>query len=437
MKDNAIIKGILMVLTTIILNFYFFSIDLRFMPSVNTKMVLGGLGLFVLAYQLVKKGGALINKDTFVLSVCAALVSLAGFVSVVYNGTPDYTYATYLISMWVWLSAAYVVVTWMRWAHGTVSVFIVCNYLIVLCVAQCSLALGMEFYPPLKQVVYSLLDEGTVAFMEKKDRLMGFGAGLDVAGSRFAAILIMIPFVCMQYRQKVTKYIPLYILAFFIICVIGNMIGRTTTIGAILAVASFFVFSKFYQMDAFNKRLGLWLMGLLVVVVPICAIAYNTVPEFHDLLRFGFEGFFSLAEKGEWEVHSNEMLKEGFIFPDNPKTWLIGDGYFGTTDLDPYYTGRRWAGFYRGSDVGYSRFLFYFGLFGLLAFSFFIFKAGMVCVRRFNAIKYMFIVLLALNFIYWVKVSTDIFLVFALFLCISQSENEEYEKCYLMNNQGQ
>ena len=108
-----------MVLTTIILNFYFFSIDLRFMPSVNTKMVLGGLGLFVLAYQLVKKGGALINKDTFVLSVCAALVSLAGFVSVVYNGTPDYTYATYLISMWVWLSAAYVVVTWMRWAHGT------------------------------------------------------------------------------------------------------------------------------------------------------------------------------------------------------------------------------------------------------------------------------------------------------------------------------
>ncbi len=426
-----------MVLTTIILNFYFFSIDLRFMPSVNTKMVLGGLGLFVLAYQLVKKGGALINKDTFVLSVCAALVSLAGFVSVVYNGTPDYAYATYLISMWVWLSAAYVVVTWMRWVHGTVSVFIVCNYLIVLCVAQCSLALGMEFYPPLKQVVYSLLDEGTVTFMEQKDRLMGFGAGLDIAGSRFAAILIMIPFVCMQYKHKVIKYIPLYILAFFIICVIGNMIGRTTTIGAILAVASFFVFSKFYRMDTFNKRLGLWLMGLLVVVVPICAIAYNTVPEFHDLLRFGFEGFFSLAEKGEWEVHSNEMLKEGFIFPDNPKTWLIGDGYFGTTDLDPYYTGRRWAGFYRGSDVGYSRFLFYFGLFGLLAFSFFIFKAGMVCVRRFNAIKYMFIVLLALNFIYWVKVSTDIFLVFALFLCISQSENEEYEKCYLMNNQGQ
>lgn len=419
-----------MVLTTLILNFYFFSIDLRFMPELNTKMVLAGLGLLVLIYQLLRNGGALVNKDIFVLSVCASLVSLAGLISVVCNGTTDYAYASYLISMWVWLSAAYMVITWMRWIHGTVSVYIVCNYLIAIGTAQCILALGMEFYPPLKQLVYSLLDEGMVAFMTERKRLMGFGVGLDVAGSRFAAILIMISFVCMQYKQKVVNYLPLYILAFFIICIIGNMIGRTTSIGAILAVVSFILFSRFYQMDGFHKRLIGWFTGLLAVAVPICAIAYISVPEFHDQLRFGFEGFFSLVEKGKWEVHSNEMLKEGFIFPDNPKTWMIGDGYFGSTDADPYYTGRRWAGFYRGSDVGYSRFLFYFGLLGLLAFSFFIIKVCMVCVRRFSTMKYMFLVLLALNFIYWLKVSTDVFMVFALFLCISKTENEEYEKCH-------
>ena len=436
MKDNVVVKGLLMAFAALVLNFYFFSIDLRFMPSVNTKMVLGGLGLFILTYQLVRKRGALINRDTFVLSVCAALVSLAGLISVVYNGTNDYAYATYIVSMWVWLSAAYVAVTCIRWVHGTVSVFIVCNYLIVIGVAQCALALGMEFNEPLKRWVYSLLAEGTVSFMKDKDRLMGFGVGLDVAGSRFAAILAMIPFVCMQYRQKIIKYIPWYILAFCIICVIGNMIGRTTTVGAVLAVLSFIVFSRFYQIDDFQKSLLTWAVGLLAVVVPVCTIAYNTVPEFHDLLRFGFEGFFSLVEKGEWDVHSNEMLKQGFIFPNNVKTWLIGDGYFGSTDADPYYVGIRWAGFYRGSDVGYSRFLFYFGLTGLLAFSFFIIKACTVCMRRFTAIKYMFFVLMALNFIYWVKVSTDIFLVFALFLCISQDENEEYEERCLMNNQA-
>ena len=225
----------------------------------------------------------------------------------------------------------------------------------------------------------------------------------------------------MQYRQKVIRYIPLYILAFFIICVIGNMIGRTTTVGAVIAILSFIVFSRFYQVDDFQKRLLGWTVGLLAVVVPVCIIAYNTVPEFHDLLRFGFEGFFSLAEKGKWDVHSNEMLKHGYIFPDNLKTWLIGDGYFGSTDADPYYVGTRWAGFYKGSDVGYSRFLFYFGLTGLILFLLFFFKVCKICVLRFKDMKYMFIVLLALNLIYWLKVSTDIFPVFALFLCITET----------------
>ena len=150
---NIIIRGILMVVTVFVLSLYFFPFDLRFMPSVNTKMAMAGIGLFVIAYQLVRKGGALIDRDTFVLSLCAAFVSLAGIISVVCNKTNDYAYASYLISMWVWLSAAYVAVMWIRWVHGTVSVFIVCNYLIALCVMQCVLALAMDFYAPLKQLV--------------------------------------------------------------------------------------------------------------------------------------------------------------------------------------------------------------------------------------------------------------------------------------------
>lgn len=437
MTGNIVKRGILMVLTTIILSFYFFPFSPRFMPSANTKMVMAGVGLFVLAYHLVKQKGALINKDTLILSVCAALVSFAGIISVICNDTSDYAYASYLVSMWVWFSAAYVAVTWIRWVHGIASVFIVCNYLIAVCVLQCILALGMEFSMPLKQFVFSLYDVSTVEFIEQKERLIGLGAALDIAGSRFSAVLIMVVFVCIQYKHKVINYLPLYILSFFIICLIGNMIGRTTTVGAILAVLSFIVFSGFYNMGIFYNRMGLWILGLLAIVVPMCVIAYQSVPEFHNLLRFGFEGFFSLAEQGEWVVHSNEMLKQGYIFPDNLKTWLIGDGYFGTTDSNPYYIGTRWAGFYKGSDVGYSRFLFYFGLTGLLAFSFFMLKSCLVCVRRFKTMKYMFLVMLILNFIVWLKVSTDIFLVFALFLCIGQEENEEYENRYLLENQEQ
>lgn len=430
-------KYILMAFTLLVVSFYFFPFEFRFLPSVNTKMALAGLGLVILGVQLAKSKNALINKDFFILSIFAACVSLAGLVSVVYNDTPDYEYATYIVSMWVWISAAYVVISLIRWVHGTVSVYLLCNYLIVLSVAQCVLALTMDFSEPVKNFVFSLQVEGVGEFFQEKKRLSGLGAGLDVAGSRFSAVLIMLSFICVNYFQKIKPYLFLYIMAFILIGVIGNMIGRTTTVGMIIAMTYFIAGSVFYMSKKDRNRIWLWMVGILVISVSLLVYGYYQIPELYQNLRFGFEGFFSLVEKGRWEVHSNEMLKQGYIFPDNLKTWLIGDGYFGTTNIDPYYTGVNWEGFYKGSDVGYSRFLFYFGLAGLTAFSVFMMKTCQVCMKRFGDYKLMFLILLAVNFIVWLKVSTDIFLVFAPFLCISQEENDAYmERIALQEKTG-
>ena len=81
--------------------------------------------------------------------------------------------------------------------------------------------------------------------------------------------------------------------------------------------------------------------------------AQRTNPEFYELTRFAFEGFFSLAEKGEWEVASNEMLKNMIVYPDEFKTWMIGDGYFLNQRYDPNYIGDATeGGFYMGTDIG-------------------------------------------------------------------------------------
>ena len=84
-----------------------------------------------------------------------------------------------------------------------------------------------------------------------------------------------------------------------------------------------------------------------------------------------------------------------------------------------------WTGFYKGTDVGYSRFLFYFGLMGLITFSLFFVKVCQVCASKIKPYRDMFIIFLLINFIVWLKVSTDIFLVFAPFLCLAASVNEE------------
>ena len=116
------------------------------------------------------------------------------------------------------------------------------------------------------------------------------------------------------------------------------------------------------------------------------------------------------------------------VFPTSFKTWLIGDGYFGTTTTDPYYIGKEWKGFYMATDVGYLRFIFYFGILGLLAFAYFMYRVARTCMNAFPLHKMLFLLLLMVNFIVWFKVSTDIFLVFAPFLCLGKEENDAFER---------
>ena len=115
-----------------------------------------------------------------------------------------------------------------------------------------------------------------------------------------------------------------------------------------------------------------------------------------------------------------------FVFPDNIKTWIIGDGYIENPyNRDPYYTGPRFGGYYMGTDVGYLRFILYFGLLGLSLFIYFFCRVTQICVRRLISYKILFLMILAVNMIGWVKVSTDIFMVFALFLCVAEEEDVE------------
>lgn len=85
-----------------------------------------------------------------------------------------------------------------------------------------------------------------------------------------------------------------------------------------------------------------------------------------------------------------------------------------------------------GTDVGYLRFLFYFGVLGLIIFSFFMFWAGKINIKKFKYERDLLWLLLLIHFIIWLKVSTDIFLIFALFLLVNQEENEKYNNSLLL-----
>lgn len=427
-----IFRGIFL---TILTSLYFFPFEFSFLPGINTKMMLAAAGLVLLGLQLARQEKkSEVNNDIFTLSLFAAGVSIMGWFSITVNNTPDTAYANYLVSMWVWLGGAYMLTKVIRQMHGYLSVALIVNYLIAVCVVQCVCALLIDSYPSFKDFVDMHIQQGQDFINELNvRRLYGIGASLDVAGSRFSTVLIMIAFVTISVdNTELRKYIPLYLLCFFIIAIVGNMIARTTTVGLGLAVVCWFMIliaNKVSGNISTNGRFWKWILITTVLAIGISVFLYNTNPDVEKKMRFAFEGFFSLFESGEWEVSSNEKLKTMYVFPETLKTWIIGDGYFSNPrDVDPFFIGKEMGGYYMGTDVGYLRFIFYFGVIGLLAMIAVIFKAGQACIKNLPGYKLMFVLLLLANYVIWFKVSTDIFLVFALFLMVRSDEEEQFNK---------
>lgn len=425
-KNRTAFHHIAVLLTGALFSMYYFPFEFYAIPGINTKMGLAAIGLVILAFSMAKGEDTIANKDTLTLMVYAGLVSLIGFVSITFNSTPDTAYATYIVSFCVWLSAAFTVTYLMRQVHGYVSVDLICRYVIAICVFQCIVALCNDLHLPFKSFLDQYVYQGQ-DFLDSVHRLYGLGAALETAGIRFSCALVMIAYLAVKQNDTTRKQnVVLLVISYLLIAVIGNMIARTTSVGLIVSLV--YLVIKTYGLSAESKRFWGSMTIVLACTVPIIVYLYNTNAIIHDNLRFAFEGLFNFFEKGELSTGSTDKLKTMYVFPETLKTWLIGDGYFSNPqDNDPYFIGKMKDGYYMGTDVGYLRLIFYFGLIGLFAFSLFMFQSAKICGRKLRRQKALIYTLLLINFIVWFKVATDIFLVFALFLTIGTKDDDEYE----------
>ena len=417
------IRYLSIILALIATSLFYFPFWFAAMPNMNTKLILAVVGLIILGLNSSRDRSGILGKNLLSLLAFATIFSLICYFSIVYNGTTDLSYVTYFISMSVWLAGAYAVCQIIKAVHGRISISHLSHYIIGVCVIQCFLALLIDNNTSFKLLVDTHILQGQ-EFLTEVKRLYGIGAMLDTAGIRFSIALILLSYLITSDDSKKQNYLLyIYLLAFAILLIIGNMMARTTLVGVALGIILMIYKRMIYKDNPpFTvKQIVIGVLIVLMVVIPITTYFYQTNSEIHANLRFGFEGFFNLFEKGQWEVGSNGQLKGMVVFPESTKTWLIGDGYFNNPAvIDPYFTGRVMGGYYQGTDIGYLRFIFYCGILGLIAFSLFICNAAALCIRRFPDKKILFLFLLLVNFIVWLKVSTDIFLIFALFLAMEK-----------------
>lgn len=403
----------------IITDFALFPATFTFFPVVNTKMVLAIFGFFLFIYDRNRYKLSEFPQGFVTAFIWAVVVSFIGFFSTIINDAGDYTYATYVVSMLVWCASSYVAVRVIMVTEGECNVRVVANYIIGVCVAQCLLAMAIKYVPGVGGIVNSL---STDYYAREHDRLYGFSCSLDVAGSRFASCLIMLSvLIVTELKNRITRDAIFYFIAMAVLVVIGNMIARTTIIGMIFVMAYWIYvsFNKKYNTEFRVDLLWRLLSVILIVAVGISVLLYNTDKNVQEDIRFAFEGFFSLVEKGEWQTTSNDRLATMVVFPETLKTWIIGDGYFNNPlDENPYFIGKGIGSYYMNTDIGYLRFIFYFGLIGTVAFCMYFWQVAKVCASRFVKYKLMFYLLVLLCYAIWFKVSTDIFVVFSFFLMI-------------------
>ena len=429
------IKWLKILLTGFLVSCFYFPVVYKFFPIANTKNLMAAFGYLCFFVVMIKKGEFSFHKGFPILLLLAGFVSIMALLAINVNQTPDTTYVTYIRSAIIWIGGAYAVCSLIYLTHKRVTVPLVINYLAWVCVFQCLIALLNEFIPAFRTFIDATVEQGQ-GMLQDLGRMYGLGASLDVGGSRFAATLVAISFLLVQKGED-REYISQFLLvfAFCFITVVGNMIARTTLVGVgvglvYLIMAEIRNISLRRHDDDYHSSLFSWIL-VLAVAIPVCSFFYTASDQFNQMMRFGFEGFFNFIEEGHWSTASTSTLETMYVWPDNLKTWMIGDGYFGNQRYDPNYIGTATrGGFYMGTDVGYCRYIFYFGIPGLIAISAVMIYAGVIASEDFPKYAHVFFMGVLCNFIIWLKVSTDLFPFLSLFAALAflTSDLEYIEK---------
>lgn len=404
---RKILTGILLVL---VVDAFIFPVRLNFFSAINSKMAMALIGGFVFAFKCIHSHEVKVPTRIVVSALLAILFSLWCLFSITENGTDQTVYVSYWSSFATWLFGAYGVYVVFKAVKGECDLASITKFLSIVCVGQCALALLIDNVPMVRSIVHSLFFE-QYGFYERAGRLYGVGCALDTAGVRFAAILILITHQIVVNRNVYENRFSMLgtLAAFIIITVIGSMISRTTSVGAVIALAYLLVRYATVKKGGYISRkqimMFLSLFALIFLSVLVFSALYNSSSDTRSHLRFAFEGFFNWVETGEFRTTSTDILmNDMWIWPDNFHDWMIGTGLYGV--------------FSWGTDIGYCNFVLYCGLIGLAIFSFFFIYTSLSLNTKFKDFMLLSLLLIALQAVIWVKVATDIFCILSLLMVI-------------------
>ena len=402
-----------MILIGVLITCSYYSFDLAAWPGgPNTKMIVAVIGLLWFGYDALLRRNVQLPQVMVVGLLFAGLYSIINIFAIEFNATDDYSYANYVTTFLVWIFSVYPAIALIRLTHGEVTLPLVTYYLVAATLFQCVTGLLIDNNPGFDEFNAKIV-AWDMDFYDRINRIRCFSTALDFGGVRFSLVLILIMGMLGRDESvRKSKGAMFYLLlSFFVIAGIGNMVARTTTAGVVvgLVILVIYMFGSGPRLGGSRYIIVLFFVTLGLVSV-VGVYLYSTEEYYYNLIRFAFEGFFNLVENGEFTTDSTEVLESMWKWPSDTKSWIIGTGIYGT-----------WA---YGTDIGYCRLILYSGLTGFVVFALSFVYYAYYFARKYPRYVWLFVSFLAMTFIVWVKVSTDILMIYAFFFWFTAEESD-------------
>ena len=387
-----------------------------FYPSVNTFFGLVGLCFYFMNFT--SKKVLIYEKGFGVKPVLQTYYPVLVFcvLSIIVNMSSDLHYVRYFISLVLFYFMAYLGAWGFYKVYGEITPKKVTDFFIAAALLHLGVSLARFAVPSVNDFITSLIrmSEADKLGMEHTagGRLQGFGAAFFTSGIINGFILIMIAFT--YYTEKLSSLTRIiYLVSFVVIFVIGLMNARTIMIGG--GIGAVILFLAFLKGGGINVLKSIVMVGVAAIVLFWSSSKVLTTSDidFELLSDFGFE-LFRAMESGEGTRTTDIMISQYSILPDNPKTWIIGDAR---------WTGDKGWDYYGGTDIGFGRNLFYFGIIGSILLYLYNYNILKITFRRRNffgkTTKYVVAVLFIYTLILNAKGPADLyFYVLPYYFCM-------------------
>lgn len=319
------------------------------------------------------------------------------------NMTEDSYTIGYPKSQIAWLFSAYLVIFLIFAVHKKPTFNTLLFYIVAAIGLQSIIAFAMNINESINDFFFSLQMQAQYNedVMEEggSQRIMGYGIAFFGAGAISGMGLIVISYLLMRLNLKTKEFILLALL-YVLIFYIGLFMARTTVIGLAVGLA---IIAILYIGDnrSHKKQVKIFLIATIFLMAGGYTLAIFYFPSFSD---WAFELFTNFMKTGKLTTRSSSGLNEMFIIPQDLHTLLFGSG-----GMD-----------FHGTDVGYSRQLFWTGVPGTIiyfGFQYFVVRLSSTKDWVVNILPLaIFVYTLALNVKGWIDMNFVLYLFLFYFL---------------------